>query len=68
MFVCDFQFKEGLIAYLEKECKWRHYNLSTQRPPRDVNAYGEEGLFKIKILISVQFVKHFMLFQRNLHK
>lgn len=32
--------KNGFVNFIEKECQWRHYNLSTQREPQFVDAYA----------------------------
>ncbi|XP_048254437.1 protein sel-1 homolog 3-like [Haliotis rufescens] len=32
--------KEGLVNHMEKECMWRHYNLSLQREPQLVDSYA----------------------------
>lgn len=34
------QTQGGFVKQLEKECVWRHYNLSIQRSPKDVDPYG----------------------------
>lgn len=38
-YLCE-EDSEGLVAFMAKECKWRHYNLSTQRAAKDVNPYA----------------------------
>ena len=32
--------QEDLATHMEKECMWRHYNLSTQRLVNQVDPYG----------------------------
>ncbi|CAH1796540.1 unnamed protein product [Owenia fusiformis] len=38
-YLCD-ENKNGLNHYIEKECVWRYYNLSTLREPQFVNSYA----------------------------
>ena len=33
--------KEDLASHMEKECTWRHYNLSVNRIFKNVDPYGQ---------------------------
>ncbi|KAK3609382.1 hypothetical protein CHS0354_036623 [Potamilus streckersoni] len=32
--------RDGIVNYIEKDCQWRHYNLSTLREPQFVDSYA----------------------------
>ncbi|ESO89489.1 hypothetical protein LOTGIDRAFT_165081 [Lottia gigantea] len=39
-YLCE-ENKEGITHYIEKECQWRHYNISIQRELHIINSYGK---------------------------